>query len=289
MNLRSLVLVPLAVVASCSTTHVERPALAGRLTHSRLTDGFWQIWQTDLSTGAQTQLTTSPIDKRYPVLARSGEVLFHTSVQASARYDPATGNEETLFANLRPLRDVVPAPDGQRYVFSKIRTDVIDASNLWVCDRSGGGATMITEEAGIQGQAAWSPDGQRLAFMAGTGFGTYEIWTCDPEGGDRRRLTENAGHEFFPAWSPDGKSIAYSSDVSGNYEIWVMAVDGSGARALTNAPGLDSRPAWSPDGRSLAFTTNRRGRPEVWVMTADGNDPRPLIETSEGACDPDWR
>ncbi len=57
-------------------------------------------------------------------------------------------------------------------------------------------------------EAAWSPDGKRLAV---TWFDA--IWTMTPEGKDPRRVAKPDGWiaERDPAWSPDGKSIAFSA------------------------------------------------------------------------------
>lgn len=269
----------------------ERAPLAGlrgTITHARLVERTWQIFEEDLETGRARCLSRGPVDKRYPVRTRSSDVIAHTSNQRPIVIPALGGEQRELLREMEPLRDLVVSPRDDRYVFARIRTDLVDASNLWTCDSHGAGLQMLTDEPGIQCHPAWSSDGERLAYVAGQGYGTYEIWTCDARGGDRKQLTRNTSHEFFPAFSPDGSWIAFSSDRTGDYELWAMRSDGSHERQLTHAPGLDSRPSWSPDGRSIAFTSNRSGKLEIWVLEFESATAAGLIQATEGACDPFW-
>jgi Tol biopolymer transport system component len=288
---RAIAMTAIACTVSfaCSAPGTERPDYAGELVCSVLTEGSWQIWSFDLESGRSERWTDGMLDKRYPCSGAGRAIVYHTSNQETYQVDTPGQAARALFADFEPLRDVVFAPDGTRAVFSKIRTDVIDSSNLWIADGVDARPRMLTNEIGIQGQAAWSYDGRRLAFVTGTGYGTYEIWVLDLETGARTRLTENHSHEFFPAWSPDGTRVAFSSDASGDYEVWSMNVDGTNQTQLTHSPGIDSRPSWSPDGDAIAFTSRRGGKLGVWVMNTDGTEPRTLIELEGEACDPLWR
>lgn len=262
--------------------------LSGALLYSRLTDGTWQVWQADLATGQHAQLTFDPGDKRYPEPIPGGGMSYCTSNQAC--FSSRAGNNATpLLPNLWPLRDVAWAPSGETLVFSKFRTDLVDSANLWVASSTSDDRRILTHEPGIQEDAAWSPDGTRIAYSAGQGPDSYEIYVVAADGSSRTQLTSNRANDFQPAWSPDGTQLAFSSNVSGDYEIWVVNVDGSGLRQLTVSPGLDARPSWSPDGSLIAFTTNRSARLEIWVIEVNGANPHPLVQVEGGACDPAWR
>lgn len=290
MSARRIAAASVLAFAACGApgSSGSQPTTSGRILHARLIDGGWQIFDHDLSSGESRQLTRTVGDKRYPVRTDRGDVLVHTSNQRPIVVEASSGVEREILPDAGPVRDVVGSPDGQRLVFARIRTDLIDASNLWLADFDGDPMRMLTDEPGIQCHPAWSPDGSRLAFVSGQGYGTYEIWTSDRDGGDRRMLTQDATHDFFPAWSPDGRRIAFSSDRSGDYELWLMNSDGTEPRRLTQSPGLDSRPSWSPDGRELAFTTNRSGVLEIWLLDVETGDARRAFDAKGDVCDPWW-
>jgi Tol biopolymer transport system component len=102
---------------------------------------------------------------------------------------------------------------------------------------------------GFGAEAAWSPDGSRLAFVRSAVGGPID--SVDPSGRDRTRIT--AGRfDHAPAWSPDGSRLAFSraATIGGPEALYVVGADGTGLRAVW-AQGAS--PAWSPDGRALAF------------------------------------
>ena len=261
----------------------------GQLLYSRLTDGTWQIWETDLATSERLQVTFTAGDKHYPSWAPDGTVTYCTSNQACFRSQIGDQASDLLLKDLWPLRDVVWSPDKLHMAFSRFRTDLVDSANLWIADASGKERQMLTHDVGIQEHPAWSPDGKWIAYSGGHGYKTYEIYVVSADGTEQRQLTHNESHEFVPAWSPGGTRIAFSSDASGNYDIWVMNADGSNLRQLTDDPALDTRPAWSPDGSQIAFATNRSGTLELWVMQADGTGQQLLEQAEGGVCDPAWR
>jgi hypothetical protein len=85
---------------------------------------------------------------------------------------------------------------------------------------------------------AWSPEGERLAFI-GAGQGPsadlYEYW---PESGEVVRLTENPDQDYRPLWSPDGAWIVhatagpYGGNGNGVTGFYAARADGAGAITL---------------------------------------------------------
>ena len=267
-----------------------QPALVGRLLYSQLTNGTWQLWMMDLASAQRTQLTFSAGDKRYPAWTPEGHLTFHTNThEGYLLVNEGIENAEPLVRDLWPVQDIVWAPNGQWITFSKLRTDVLDHANVWVVDVVDATRRLLTQEAGLQYDPAWSPDSTQLVYVGSPGYGTFDLYVTHVDGTNVRRLTTDRAYESHPTWSPDGRHIAFASNASGDYEIWVIDVDGAHLTQLTDSPGLDTRPAWSPDGRCLAFTTNRTGKLEIWVMARDGSDPRPVIAEETGAQDPAWR
>lgn len=70
----------------------------------------------------------------------------------------------------------------------------------------------LTRDPGIEVSPALSPDGRRLAYAGGSGFGEpFDIFLRGTALGETRpvRLTRNAAAEISPAWSPDGVRLAF--------------------------------------------------------------------------------
>jgi Tol biopolymer transport system component len=142
----------------------------------------------------------------------------------------------------------------------------------------GGGAARQVAGAGRDaGQAAWSPDGKRLAFVRNRG-GDLSVMVLDLRTHYARRVA--GGNE--PSWSSDGKWIAF---VAG---IGVEAVHPNG-RGLHRIPGFSSFPAWAPRGRRLAGEGGPgEGRGWLGVQTPAGQRLRRIASIKDFAR-PAWR
>ena len=108
---------------------------------------------------------------------------------------------------------------------------------------------------------AWSPDGRRLALVAGGGGA---IWVMNADGSNPVQLTEYVRPKFglhvgwfSPTWSPDGRRIAYTYTPSAKVDrdVWVMNADGSGRRRLARTRGCAEVDVdWSPKGTGFVVT-----------------------------------
>jgi len=92
--------------------------------------------------------------------------------------------------------------------------------------------SIYTGDRGIT--AAWSPDGQRIAF-----WDHDAIYVVNPDGSGLRRLAQNAF--AFNSWSPDGQKLIFYRGARSprapppkpSPGLWVINADGSGQRNLT--------------------------------------------------------
>ena len=128
---------------------------------------------------------------------------------------------------------------------------------ICVVNMDGTDLIQLTDTEGENKLAAWSPDGNKLAFQS--------------------------NRDGWPTL-PDYQPLGYDPGEFGDDEIYLMNIDGSGQTNLTNNPREDDEfPAWSRDGH-LVFS--RYGC--LMVMNADGSGLAPIGLCEDGGHFPDW-
>src|SRR5215467_1080873 len=149
----------------------------------------------------------------------------------------------------------------------------------------------LTTDPGFDACAAYSADGQRIAYCSGQAGGPVQVWTMRQNGTDMQQVTHMSGPAIFPDFSPDGSKLVFTAKPAGSptRDIYVVNSDGTGLTRLTSGEGNNAYPAFSPDGSKIVFTSNRTGTSQVYVMNADGSgqtqltfDPQPKDQV------PDW-
>ena len=112
-------------------------------------------------------------------------------------------------------------------------------------------------EPGFYSQAAFSPDGSRLAVIKrDIDTDAQDVWTFDINSGRGRAVTSDASPHAAPVWSPDGRSVAYVSVRDNTHGIYRRSADGTGAeeRLYVHSTGAAIvLTDWSADGKFLSF------------------------------------
>ncbi|HKO04941.1 MAG TPA: winged helix-turn-helix domain-containing protein [Candidatus Acidoferrales bacterium] len=106
----------------------------------------------------------------------------------------------------------------------------------------------------------WSPDGQRIVYMARAPRGHWKLRLISIAGGESEQLLPGQEDEGNPSWSPDGSTLVFAGvpweqffapQVSAIYRLDLRT------RQVTPLPGSQGlwSPRWSPDGRYIVAET----------------------------------
>jgi len=144
----------------------------------------------------------------------------------------------------------------------------------------GGATARITRTTQLDYNAAFSPDGTKLAFVSDRD-GNVELYSMNVDGTGVHRLTTNQAMDDHPSWSPDGRRIAFCSTrkpaAPGHAwnGIYVMDADGANVHRISRDDAVaDYSPAWSPRNDLIAFASGRDRARDVYVMKPDGTGRR---------------
>jgi dipeptidyl aminopeptidase/acylaminoacyl peptidase len=115
------------------------------------------------------------------------------------------------FSAVRAISDPQLSPDGRTVLYAVRATDVDAnrrAGKTLSIPATGGAAREFPAADISASEARWSPDGRRVAYVAGG-----QLWVSDADGGNRKPLTSLNGGATGPVWSPTSTSIAFTSTV----------------------------------------------------------------------------
>lgn len=194
-----------------------------------------------------------------------------------------------------PTKEIEPrwSPDGSRIVY--VRYPDLDAdrgadarSSLVLRDLVTGDERELVPADELNYDPAWSPDGERLAFVREPDDQRPEIGLVDADDGTVETLVVFGDAVFFPAWSPDGTTIAFVGRVDGDDDVYLLELASGRITRLTDDEATDSMPAWSPDGRHIVFIRDRDGQYDLWVMRADGSGQTLLLDGDVTMGAPMW-
>lgn len=188
------------------------------------------------------------------------------------------------------------APDGQAIYVSRAAQGPNEICGwIYRVGANGGGLRRVTRGIALHSSPAVSPDGRRVAFIAGEcqpGLECCVVQVVDTAGrltNDLRKLSGRFLYEDV-GWSPDGGRVVL--EVNFDDEAWAVFVanrDGSGLRRVTPRGLNAENPAWSPDGEWIAFAAWTRSRSyDLYAIHPDGTGLRQLTRTPAEEHAPAW-
>jgi Tol biopolymer transport system component len=194
------------------------------------------------------------------------------SVAASAvLWRFAGGSQSAMAVTVRPLTALPGAEDwpalscdGNAVAFSW-RKPGEPGYDIYVMPLDGAEPVRRTVDPADDVAAAWSPDGQTLAFARGS-IPDFEIFTVPALGGQERRAGPMRSITASLAWTPDGTSLIFPDIPDGDTRASIAILDlatGEKRRFLPIPAGVsgDLAANFSEDGRSLLLYRMER----IWT------------------------
>ena len=151
------------------------------------------------------------------------------------------------------LMDV--SPDGSRFLLYSVSEDALLPS-LWNVRILGGSKRRLADIDGDSGCAAFSPDGNSVAYAQ-----QRDIYVVRSDGTQAHKLVFAGNDVCHIAWSPDGGAIRFTM----KDRIWEVSANGSGLQEV--APGWHDSSAnccgrWTSDGKFFLFLSDG----QIWAL-----------------------
>ena len=179
------------------------------------------------------------------------------------------------------------SPDGQHVAFSS------NDGNIWLMELATGRATPLTDNAGGDADAAWSPNGKQIVFNSGRLGGlSLFLRASDGSGVDVPlvKYEKSVARNFTVAsWSRGDVLIFNAYDQSADSDLWTLSMSGDRTpKVFLSSKHSEMNGTFSPDGRWVAYQSNASNRYEVIVRPYPNKDPAQTI-SHDGGKYPRWR
>ncbi|MDH5823632.1 winged helix-turn-helix domain-containing protein [Luteimonas sp. RD2P54] len=245
------------------------------------------LYRVPLAGGEPTRLTFDNRKINGLAWSSDGSRLLFTSTRSGTyglwSANPDGGELRALPLGSENVQQPATAPGIEAIAFEQW----MHRSQLRQFDLASGAETDAGEPLGStrwDSNPAWSPDGERLAFVSNRG-GPYGIWVSDRDGRGAVQVADFGGAFVDnPAWSPDGRLIAFDGSPEGSTGIFTVSAEGGPPRRIVGGPGDNRNPSWSHDGAWIYFESNRSGEWRIHAQPAAGG--AALAVTRHAAVNP---
>jgi hypothetical protein len=230
------------------------------------------------------QLTTGPSSDTSPSVSPDGTHIAFVRAEnvVVMNADGSDMHQVTTGGGMAPRW----SPDGTKILFeagTAIAFGDIKSTGLSVINADGTGLVQLTTATPdkIDGQANWSPDGQKIAFRRDENLEFEVVWVINADGTGLQRLGRREGSgtwaSWGPVWSSAGRIVFVGPNNALVMSIFGMNADGSAVGLLSSFPSgvfvnkLDDR---SADGQWYTLTVGALGSSpakDVYLLSSAGS------------------
>jgi dipeptidyl aminopeptidase/acylaminoacyl peptidase len=188
------------------------------------------------------KLDRQRIEKKFDVRivnqGQSARQLWYVDVDSKKEKSITTGNDFTV-ASFTISRDgkkiAIRAASPNRYATGA-------ETEIYLLDVGSSSLNRITNNGVGEGQIAFSPDSQQIAFSSSEGF-TFmrnsQIYVVSVSGGEAKPVVKNFdGDPSGFDWSSDGKDILFSAGMGVNQNLYSVSATGGTPKRLTDITGV---------------------------------------------------
>ena len=249
--------------------------------------------------GAETplRLTDDSARERSPAWSPDGrQIAFIRDLQLGAReivIVPAIGGSEQRVAEFekQEVSQLVWSPDGETLAVSAqsepngpFAISLLSVETLQL--------RQLTDPPPAHrgdGDPAFSPNGDRLAFVRSAGEGSGDLFVVPVRGGEPERLTSDEREIAGIDWTPDGQSIVFASSRPEGAGLWRISAEGGAPEWIaTGGDGKGvSQPSVARRGRRLTYE-QRSFDANIWAIRSGRFGRAPLVQSTRWESNPQF-
>src|SRR5258707_5924322 len=206
-------------------------------------------------------------------------VLMSAALAAPVLSQPADGPSRVLrgedLFSLQYAADPQVRPDGGTVAYVRVSNDVMTdraRRSIWLVDPKTGAQTPLVADERSNFSPRWSPDGQRLAYIAAGPGGPPQLYVRWMATGQTARVASFTESPNAIAWSPDGKSLALTKLVADEGEHLGAAPSKPEGAQWAEPLKVYRRLTYRADGEGYL----KPGYTQLFVISADGGAPHQL-------------
>lgn len=226
------------------------PPLPCMITFESDRDGNKEVYIMGPDGSGQTNLTTNGADDFDPVWSPDGKEIAFVSNRENEQgggqfiYVMAADGSGVRQLSAQPDSKMPDwSPEGSRIAFSH-------QSDVYVINTDGSDEKNLTDSPEQDEQPKFSPDGQRIAWIKGSGDDTY-IYVMNVDGSDAQQVT-TSGKVFDLEWTVDGRIFTHWENPDGICFNCVVSADG---KEVVDGGGKGTiqefLPFWTLDGQRV--------------------------------------